>query len=154
MARNLASYVLEIASVDGNPETICQFVPASDHPMVMHNVMVGPLGATGASAPLQFDFLAQTSQGTLTDDTASLTKIEPILAATIQMAVYKTAHGAEPSTESGGQHQALALHQQNTGLWVPATPFKEILIPSGKRLGFRYLDAAAMSFLLSFTLEE
>lgn len=154
MARNFATYIHELTLGASGPETVFQIVPATNHPVVLHNVLVGPRGVTAASAPMRFKLLEQSDAGGLADDSAALAKIKPAPSAALQMSINKSTDGAEPSTTGGGQAQEFTVHQQASHLWVPQNPFREMLVDTGERLGFVYLDDVSLALVVCAVLEE
>lgn len=157
MSRVFFRYPVRITGVTQNPETLLQINAATNHRVVLHNVEIQPLGATPATKPMEFDFIEQSTDGTTTLVAATdLVKNFEAAGETIQTQIRLTAHGAEPTSVTPPPvRDFVTVHQQGSRIWRPGNPFQEIMIPGGKQLGFRFIEASGwVNCLVVLHLEE
>ncbi len=116
---------------DGNPETLFQFLAASNHRALLLGIEIMPQGVTAGVAPVLFDVVTQTDAGTASSGT--FVKDLPAASETIQASCQVT-FTAEPTL--GSIIHEFSLHQQGSRLWTP--PGGPMIIPGSQRIGFRY----------------
>lgn len=129
-------------------KTVCQIKAPTNQRAVLRRVELIPKGASGATAPLDFDLSLQDDAGTSTDDSAAIQKSAPVAAETVQTTV-RTAFTAEPSTSTPKDH--FSLHQQGARTWEPVDP---VVIEGNTRLGLRYLSALTVDCDFALYFEE
>ncbi len=138
-----------VVTPDANPETIAQFLAATNQRVLLKAIEVVLQGVSAAVAPIPFEVVSQNEAGSSADDTASQKKDLPEASETIQTTVRKTFEG-EPATNT--KRAEFGLHEQSTRMWIP--PTGAIIIPGGGRLGLRYLSATFVPVRVTFWLEE
>lgn len=153
MARKFMQYIAEGITPDADPRTLAQFEVAAGDRVVLHSIEVDPLGSLGASPPLEFDLIKQTTDGTSDDDTAAIEKMDPVFSEAIGLKVRKNFSGAEP-TSSGNPKYRFSIHQTGSRLWVPQNVYREIIMQGAERWGLRYVQSSYYDVSLTFHLEE
>lgn len=133
---------------DANPRTLIQIIAATNVRAFLSYIDMQPGGSTGATAPIPFDMLLQTDDGTSSGSNA-FTKSLPQAAHTLQT-TRKYTFTVEPT--SGDIVDSFALHQQGHQTWIPNG--KGIVIPANSVLGIRYLSDTFVKVTLRFHLEE
>ena len=117
------------------------------------------LGAIPATAPPAFDFTLQSNIGV----PAAATTVTPQKAIrgdneTIQGRYKRYDAPANGSTDPAVVADSVlwngSLHRQGTLLWRPPISFSPITVMGGERVGFRYLDAALTSLIVTLFLEQ
>jgi hypothetical protein len=136
---------------ENNPQTLVQFLGGTNTRLVLNRIDIMPLGATSATAPLQFDLATQGDVGGLIDGDSFWSKEIPACAEDVLSHAFKADApvGAEPGTPTS--YYPISAHQQATRVWTPPSP---IIITAGQRLGFRYVSAVFASTDLLFYFEE
>ena len=156
MARILISYQLKVALPSGaGPQTLAQIVAGSNSRVAIKSIELGPIGSTGASAPLEFDLAIQDDAGgQVTGDTGGqFVKLPPAAAETLQTTVRMFASGTPTEPTTSTVQQRFTLHQQGVRKWVPQGG--EILVLGGTIMGLRLLtQGIAISYSVNFELEE
>lgn len=132
---------------NANPRTLCQIVTPTNQRVFLAFIDVQPGGSTGATAPIPFDMLLQTTAGT--GSGGSFVKSLPQAAETIQTTVLDT-FTAEPTASD--IVDSFALHQQGHQTWIPSGG--GIIIPGNSRLGIRYKSSTFVEVTLRLHLEE
>ena len=154
MARIFLSYQLKVALPSGAaPQTLAQIIAGSNSRVALKSIELGPLGSTGASAPLEFDLAIQDGAGGMEngDVNGQLVKMPPVGGETLTTTVLMYNTTTEPTTST--VQQRFSLHQQGVRVWRPLGG--ELLILGGVRMGLRLItQGIAISYSVNFELEE
>lgn len=154
MARIFRNFKL-VVTPDKNPNTLVQFVIGANQRVVVPSINIKPLGSTGSSIPLHFEFVKQTNGGTMVSGASNLHFVDPVPDETPVMTVLKQqAAQTEPSgtTEQGYD---ITVHQQQNVEWIPTNPFREVWMLGGDRWGLRYVSASPfIAVVINIPLEE
>jgi len=148
MAGRLFSYTEQVTP-GANPDTIAQFLIASNTRALLHAISFQPLGATGATAPLVWQLGVQADAGTASDDSASIVKAQPECPGNILTTV-RNAFTVEPA--STAVKHTITLHQQSSMIWRP--PQGPIVMEETLRWGLVYACAVLVEGVYQFHMEE
>jgi hypothetical protein len=131
--------------------TVAQFLVAANERVVLKQVGIFPRGATGASAPMGWEWGTHDGAGTSSDDSAELVKLPPTFAGNILTTVRNVFTG-EPVTFT--PYTIVNLHQQNSlPVWVP--PVDPWFMEAAERWAFKCvapIDGVTVDY--EFILEE
>jgi hypothetical protein len=130
-----------------NPETLFQFLAASNHRALLLGIEIMPQGVTAGVAPVIFDIVTQSDAGTASSGT--FVKDLPAAAETIQASAQVT-FTAEPTL--GSILHEFSLHQQGSRLWLP--PTGPMIIPGSQRIGLRYKSGSFVAIDVMAYFEE
>lgn len=145
-------FSLPITKTPGaDPETLAQLVAATNQRLIVRAVELISAGATGATAPLVFDWVTQADAGTGSSASGDFTKDLPAASETIQATAQK-AFTVEPG--SPVVKAKFSMHQQASRLWVPPFAGGELIIPGGTRAGLRIHGNPSFEIQLMIHLEE
>lgn len=153
MARIFRNFKLTVTP-DNNPNTLVQFVIGANQRVVVPSINIKPLGSTGASLPLHFEFVKQADAGTMVSAAANLVLVSPAAAETPIMTALKQQAGQTEPTTSTEQGYDITVHQQQNVEWIPTNPFREVWMLGGERWGLRYVSAAFIAVVINIPLEE
>lgn len=137
-----------------DPKTILQVVAATNVRVLLHGILIRPLGSTSASAPLEWDLIKQSDAGASSAlPAAQIHRLEQVGAEVLQTTGLITFTSEPANAGAADVRDEMSLHQQGGG-WI-WTPLKgPIVIPGGTRLGFRNKNTQNINCKYRLILEE
>ena len=152
MAAKFFSHVVEVTPGTA-PQTQWQARVPANQRTILRGIKFMPIGSTSASAPIKWDFVLQSADGTFsTDDSANIVKEIPAFGASILTTVHITCT-VEPTTNT--VYDEITLHQQGVLMYRPPTKTGYLILDTGTRWGLRCRTSApGFPVRYQFFLEE
>lgn len=141
--------VIETINTTSTPQTLVQILAPSSQRVYVRGLMIALQGSTPASAPINFDWVVQTSLGTGTPVTEVLVDRGQD---DNKRATINTDYTVEPNL--GTSFIGFSLHQQGTWPWQ--TPNREFdpMAKGNERIALRYLSATKVQVTITLYIEE
>lgn len=134
--------------LSGDGKSVAAFLIATDSRVLVHQISILPRGATGASAPMLWEWGTHDAAGVADDDNATLVKEPPTYAAEIVTTVRKD-YTSEPAFV---KHFKVTAHQQQQRIWQP--PVQPFFMEEGERWALKCQNFLAVDVEYEFILEE
>lgn len=148
MSARVMQYTQNISPANAADMTLMQIVAPANQRIVLRQVQVGPIGATGATGQLEFDIVTQTNANGLTADSGSIVEQVPVATSgSIQtVANKKTSPSAADEPAGNSVLYQFELHQQASRVWVPPTKDPNgvpgMVLEPGTRVAVRSLNGS------------
>lgn len=148
MSARILQYIQNISPANAADMTLMQVVAPTNQRIVIRQVQVGPIGATGATGQLKFDVVDQTDANGLTADSAAIQEQAPVppSGAIQTVANKKTSPSAVDEPAGNTVRYQFELHQQASRVWVPPTKDPNgvpgMVLEPGTRVAVRSLNGS------------
>ena len=135
-------------STGTSAKTLLQLLAASNHRVLLHELMVTFKGTSSTASPILVELIRQTAAGTMSAST--INKVDPGVDETLQTTATENASSEPSGTEV---LNSWLVHPQGGATWQ-AQFGGAYVIPGGGRLGIRVTASADVNATVSATIEE